>query len=77
MLRGAETLPCHMIYIFAAIGFGSLVISWMNDSGFWVVCKMSGMTEAETLKTASVMMAIMGLVSLGVILAGAALLPLI
>src|SRR5690606_19423698 len=29
-------LPFHPVYIACAIGAGSLVGSWMNDSGFWV-----------------------------------------
>ena len=49
---------------------------WMNDSGFWIIGKMSGFTEAETLKTATVMMAIMGVVGLAVTMLGAWLLPL-
>lgn len=64
MLRGAGALPCHLIYIFAAIGFGSLVISWMNDSGFWVVCKMSGFTEKETLQTWTPLLAAIGIAGL-------------
>ncbi|MCD6339692.1 MAG: hypothetical protein J7M29_09980 [Verrucomicrobia bacterium] len=44
-------LPYHPIYIFMAIGFGAMILSWMNDSGFWVVCKLSGLTEQETLKS--------------------------
>ena len=64
MLKNAAELPCHMIYIFAAIGFGSLVISWMNDSGFWVVCKMSGFTEKETLTTWTPLLAVIGVVGL-------------
>jgi len=51
LLSNEPFLPCHPIYLFAAIGFGSNVISWMNDSAFWVVCKMSGFTEKETLST--------------------------
>ena len=46
-----ESLPYHRIYVYAAIGFGSGIVSWMNDSGFWVVCKMSGFTETETFRT--------------------------
>jgi GntP family gluconate:H+ symporter len=57
-------LPYHPIYLFAAIAFGSQVGSWMNDSGFWVVCKMSGFTESETLKTWTVSLALIGLVGL-------------
>jgi GntP family gluconate:H+ symporter len=44
-------LPYHPVYIFMAIGFGAMFLSWMNDSGFWVVGKLSGFTEKETLKT--------------------------
>jgi GntP family gluconate:H+ symporter len=44
-------LPYNPVYVFMAIGFGALTLSWMNDSGFWVVCKLSGFTEKETLKS--------------------------
>lgn len=44
-------LGCHPMYLFMSIGFGALGISWMNDSGFWVIGKLSGFTERETLKT--------------------------
>ncbi|RME91536.1 MAG: hypothetical protein D6766_11715 [Verrucomicrobia bacterium] len=44
-------LPYHPVYVFMAIGFGALTMSWMNDSGFWVVCKLSGLTEKETLRS--------------------------
>jgi len=44
-------LPYHRVYVYSAVAFGSLGVSWMNDSGFWVVCKLSGFTEAETLRT--------------------------
>ena len=35
---------------------------WMNDGGFWIIAKVSGFTEAEMLKSATVMMTIMGVV---------------
>jgi GntP family gluconate:H+ symporter len=54
-------LPFHPVYLALAIGCGSKPIAWMNDSGFWVICKMSGMTEAEGLKTVTPMSVIMGL----------------
>jgi len=53
-------LPYHPVYLFAAIAFGSNVGSWMNDSGFWVVCKLSGFTESETLKTWTLMLVGLG-----------------
>lgn len=57
---GAE-LPYHPVYIFLAIGYGSMVGSWMNDSGFWIVGKLSGMTEKETLKSWTVLLAVLGI----------------
>jgi GntP family gluconate:H+ symporter len=49
----------------------------MNDSGFWVICKMSGMTEAEGLRFISPMSVVMGVVGLIVTLIGASLFPLV
>lgn len=48
-------LPYHPMYLFLAIGFGALGISWMNDSGFWVIGRLSGFTERETLRTWTVL----------------------
>ena len=50
-LVSGMSLPYHPVYLFLAIGFGAMVLSWMNDSGFWVVAKLSGFTEKETLKS--------------------------
>ncbi len=53
-------LPYNPVYIACAIGSGSLVGSWMNDSGFWVYTKMSGLTEAESLQTWTPLLAVLG-----------------
>ncbi len=74
MDAGVE-LPYHPIYILLAIGFGALFISWMNDSGFWVVAKMSGFTESEALKTWTVLLAALSLVGLAQVLLFSWLLP--
>jgi gluconate:H+ symporter, GntP family len=50
-LLSGGSLPCHPVYVLLAIGFGGLVFSWMNDSGFWVVGRLSGFSERETLQT--------------------------
>jgi GntP family gluconate:H+ symporter len=50
---------------------------WMNDSGFWVICKVSGFTEKECLSTFTVMLSIMGVVGLGVVMLLAKLFPLV
>ncbi|HAV60986.1 MAG TPA: hypothetical protein DCY13_01300 [Verrucomicrobiales bacterium] len=52
------------VYIFLAIGFGSITCSWMNDSGFWIVGKLSGFTEKETLKGWTVMLTIIAVIGL-------------
>ena len=62
---GSVELPYSVMYIFLSIGFGAFACSWMNDSGFWVVSKLGGLTEKETLKSWTVMLtacAVIGLV---------------
>ncbi len=70
-------LPYHPVYLALAIGCGSKPLAWMNDSGFWVVGRMSGMTEGETLKIHSVTLTIMGVVGFLATLLGARFLPLV
>ena len=62
VIGDGSALPYHKLYIFLAIGFGSITLSWMNDSGFWVVQRLSGFTEKETLKTWTVMLTAISLV---------------
>ncbi len=73
----AETayLEYHQLYIGLAIACGSKLIPWMNDSGFWIVCKMSNL-EQEALKTFSPLLTIMGITGLLVIMLAAKLIPL-
>lgn len=73
----AENLGYHPLYIGLAIGCGSKLIPWMNDAGFWIICKMSNLTEKETLKTFSPMLTIMGITGLIVLLVAARFMPLI
>lgn len=56
------TLPYHPIYIYMAIGYGAMVGSWMNDSGFWIVGKLSGLTEKQTLQVWSFLLVVVGVV---------------
>ena len=72
----AAGLAFHPVYLALAIGCGSKPIPWMNDSGFWIIGRMSGMTEGETFKTASIMMSLMGVAGFGVVVAGAWLFPM-
>ena len=74
-LASADQLGYHPVYLALAIGCGSKPFPWMNDSGFWVISKMSGMTEMETLKTFSLSLTLMGFVGLGVTMLGAIWFP--
>jgi len=69
-------LGFHRVYVALAIGCGSKPLPWMNDSGFWIVSKMSGMSETETLKTFSVMLSLMGVVGFGVVWLASELIPI-
>jgi GntP family gluconate:H+ symporter len=73
----AEQLGFHPLYLALVIGCGSKPISWMNDSGFWVITKMSGMTEKESLRVMAPITTLMGIVGLIVTMIGAKLFPLI
>ena len=70
------SLACHPVYLALAIGCGSKPVAWMNDSGFWVIGQMSGMTESETLRYVTPMTALMGVVGLAGTLLAASLWPL-
>lgn len=74
-LAAAGDLGFHPLYLALAIGCGSKPIGWMNDSGFWVMTKMSGMTEAEGLKFITPMTSMMGVVGLLVVIAGVTIFP--
>ncbi|MBC8354421.1 MAG: GntP family permease [Planctomycetes bacterium] len=69
-------LSFHPVYLALAIGCGSKPIAWMADSGFWVICKMSGMTEAEGLKTVTPLSIVMGISGLFATMVAATVLPL-
>ncbi|TWU66360.1 Inner membrane permease YgbN [Crateriforma conspicua] len=70
------TLPFHPVYLAMAIGAGSKPVSWMTDSAFWVITRMSGMTEAQGLKVISPMSTAMGLAALLVTVSFAYFLPM-
>ncbi len=70
-------LSFHPVYLAIVIGCGSKIFPWMNDSGFWIICKMSGFTEGETIRNFSFLLAIMGIVGLVTTMVMAKLLPLI
>jgi gluconate:H+ symporter, GntP family len=75
MLVGVN-LPFDKVYLATAIGAGSLVGSWMNDSGFWIFTKMGGLTEREGLKTWTPLLILLGIVSMAMTLLLSVVMPL-
>jgi GntP family gluconate:H+ symporter len=71
------SLEFHPVYLALAIGCGSKPIPWMNDSGFWVITKMSGMIETEAIRHYSVLLTLMGVTGLLTTMLFASLLPMI
>ncbi|MBP6602251.1 MAG: hypothetical protein KA250_10635 [Verrucomicrobiales bacterium] len=70
-------LGFHPVYLATAIGGGGLVGSWMNDSGFWIFSKMSGLTELESLKSWTPLLAVLGTTTFVMSVILAYLLPLV
>lgn len=73
----ASPPPHHAVYVVMAVGAGALLGQWMNDSGFWIYRTMTGLDEVETLKTKSVMMAVLGTSAFAITLLLSRLLPLV
>jgi len=76
-IAAPDALGYHPVYLATAIGGGSLMGSWMNDSGFWIFAKMGGLTEVESLKAWTTLLLVLGLVSFGMTLLLANVLPLV
>jgi GntP family gluconate:H+ symporter len=80
ILSGMATsahLEYHPLYLGLAIGCGSKLVPWMNDAGFWIIVKISNLTEKEALKTFSPMLVVMGCVGLVVLMIAAKFFPLV
>ncbi len=74
-MAGAAGFGVHPIYLYVAIGYGGLAFTWMNDSGFWIYSRMSGLNERETLRTWSVLLTLIAVLGLVEVLAVSAIFP--
>ncbi|MEZ4828920.1 MAG: SLC13 family permease [Bacteroidia bacterium] len=68
-------LPFHPVYLALAIGCGSKIFAWMNDSGFWIITKMSGMEVPETIRHFSMLMVVMAVTGLLAVMIFSVVLP--
>jgi len=77
MITSPDMLGYHPVYLATTIASGSLFGCWLNDSGFWIFVKMSGLTEVEGLKSYTVLTAILSLVGMAVTVLMATFMPLV
>ncbi len=75
LLLHPELTPNHIALIIVAIGCGSLFLSHLNDSGFWIVKDCLGLSVGQTLRTWTVCETIVGLAGMGFSLLAYSLLP--
>ncbi|WP_121741791.1 GntP family permease [Natronorubrum halophilum] len=69
-------LTVNTAYLVMVIGAGATFCSWYNDSGFWIVKEIGGLTQAETLKTWTVATIVIGVGGLLITLVCSTILPL-
>ncbi|GGL38458.1 gluconate permease [Halarchaeum grantii] len=69
-------LTVHPAYLVMAIGAGGITTSWYNDSGFWIVKEIGGLTQMETLKTWTAVTSILSVAALVIVLIYSTILPL-
>jgi GntP family gluconate:H+ symporter len=77
MIGPPQTIGFHPVYLACAAGFGAQCGGWMNDSGFWLIAKMSGLTETETLRTWTITVSVLAVVGLLFTILFSQVLPLI
>jgi GntP family gluconate:H+ symporter len=53
-VAGQTGFGIHPMYVLLAIGYGSKALSWMNDAGFWLICRVGGLPQNLALRTWSV-----------------------
>jgi GntP family gluconate:H+ symporter len=70
-------LGFHPVYVALAIGCGSKIFTWMNDSAFWIVTEMCAMEEKETIRHFSFLSMVMGFSGLIMIMILSSFLPFI
>ncbi|GGN20413.1 GntP family permease [Halarchaeum nitratireducens] len=69
-------LTVHPAYLVMAIGAGGITTSWYNDSGFWIVKEIGGLTQSETFKTWTAVTSILSVAALIIVLVYSTILPL-
>lgn len=75
--QGADGYGFHPVYLALVVGCGSKIFAWMNDSAFWIITKMSGMEEKETIRFFSYLLTVMGFSGLFIVMLLARFFPFV
>jgi GntP family gluconate:H+ symporter len=70
-------LAANPVYLMMAIGVGGMIAPWYNDSGFWIVSEVGGLTQLETFKSYSASATIMSITGIFYIIFLSSILPLV
>ncbi|WP_129115917.1 GntP family permease [Halegenticoccus tardaugens] len=69
-------LTVNPAYLVMAIGAGGNILSWYNDGGFWIITEIGGLTQAEALKTWTVVTTLIAVFGLIFVIMFSTVLPL-
>lgn len=75
MAPQVSALAVSPVYLALIIGAGGNICSWFNDSGFWLIKEIGGLTEGETLKIWTVLTTIISVTAFAIILVLATVAP--
>ena len=64
---GGDFSSAQIVLIILAIAMGSLSLSHINDSGFWIATKFLGLSVSDGLKTWTVMCTVLGFLGLAIL----------
>ncbi|WP_049909073.1 GntP family permease [Halorubrum saccharovorum] len=70
-------LTVNPAYLVMVIGAGGNIFSWFNDSGFWLVSEIGGLTKRETLQTWTALTTIISVTGLITVLIVSTIFPLV
>jgi gluconate:H+ symporter, GntP family len=69
-------LTVHPVYLALIIGAGGNICSWYNDSGFWLIKEIGGLTQMETVKIWTALTTIISVTAFIIITVVASIVPL-
>lgn len=69
-------LAVHPVYLALIIGAGGNICSWYNDSGFWLIKEIGGLTQMETVKIWTALTTIISVTAFVIIVVTASIVPL-